>query len=392
MRYSTGWKVQNEKNWDKAKQRVKNVVSEPRSMPINEEINKLEVFFLDKYFELKKSNIEITNNSLRNELDIYLKKKKSKKNLSSYRSLLECYEFYYDHFAKNPLPTTKSSLSEGTVKSYKTSMKLIRQFNDEEYAINYDRITLSFYYDYLEFLRGKNYSNNYISKQIKNLKTIMNFAWEHKYHNNLEFKLKAFTKIPEQVNHIYLNQEEISKINALSLDGNIGLARDLFILAANTGLRVSDFNRLTESNIKDYRGKKYIEIETRKTKSMVTIPINSMVKDILEKYGGHPPGYMVEQKINLYLKTIGSRAGLKEKVKIKKTIGGKTDIKEYSKYDLITCHTARRSFCTNAYKSGMPTLDIMAISGHKTERSFYNYIKIGDLERLEKISEHPFFN
>lgn len=392
LRYSTGWKVLNPKNWDKGRQRVRNVVAEPSSNHINEALKKLETFFLAKYFDLKKSNIEITNKALRNELDIYLKKRSPKKSVSSYKNLIECYEFYYEHFSKNPLPTTKSVFSDGTVRSYKTSHKLLKEFNESVYSINYDRITLNFYYDYLEFLRGKNYSNNYISKQIKNLKTIMNFAWERKFHSNLDFKLKAFTKIPEQVNHIYLNQEEIERINALSLTGKIDIARDLFIVACNSGLRVSDFNRLTSSNIKNYKGSKYIEIETKKTKSIVAIPVNRMINRVLTKYNGNPPPYMVEQKINGFLKTIGSRAGIKEKVFIKRTEGGKLITKEHFKYNLISCHTARRSFCTNAYKSGMPTLDIMAISGHKTERSFYNYIKISDLERLEKISKHPFFN
>jgi len=62
------------------------------------------------------------------------------------------------------------------------------------------------------------------------------------------------------------------------------------------------------------------------------------------------------------------------------------------KYELIKNHTARRSFCTNAYIAGMPTLDIMAISGHSSEKSFLNYIKITADERALKIAENSFFN
>jgi hypothetical protein len=39
----------------------------------------------------------------------------------------------------------------------------------------------------------------------------------------------------------------------------------------------------------------------------------------------------------------------------------------------------------------MPTIDIMAISGHSTEREFYKYIKITPQERAIKISESAFF-
>ena len=72
-------------------------------------------------------------------------------------------------------------------------------------------------------------------------------------------------------------------------------------------------------------------------------------------------------------------------------LGGKIIQKEYPKYKLITNHTGRRSFCTNAYLSEMPTIDIMAISGHSTEKVFYNYIKVSDLDRAKKIASHNFF-
>ena len=61
------------------------------------------------------------------------------------------------------------------------------------------------------------------------------------------------------------------------------------------------------------------------------------------------------------------------------------------KYEMIKTHTARRSFCTNAYLSGMDTLEIMALSGHKTETNFMKYIKVTARERAKRIAEHKFF-
>jgi len=51
----------------------------------------------------------------------------------------------------------------------------------------------------------------------------------------------------------------------------------------------------------------------------------------------------------------------------------------------------RRSFCTNAYLSKMDSLDIMALSGHKTEANFLKYIKVTGKERAKRIAEHKFF-
>jgi hypothetical protein len=50
------------------------------------------------------------------------------------------------------------------------------------------------------------------------------------------------------------------------------------------------------------------------------------------------------------------------------------------KWEMVMTHTARRSFCTNMYLRGIPTPTIMAISGHRTEKNFYKYIKADGME------------
>ncbi len=55
---------------------------------------------------------------------------------------------------------------------------------------------------------------------------------------------------------------------------------------------------------------------------------------------------------------------------------------------MVTSHTARRSFATNLYKSGFPSISIMAITGHKTEKAFYSYIKVNEEEHAEMLKKH----
>jgi integrase len=59
-----------------------------------------------------------------------------------------------------------------------------------------------------------------------------------------------------------------------------------------------------------------------------------------------------------------------------KTRRGMKVISKKPKCDLISTHTARRSFATNMFKMGIPTLTIMRITGHKTEKNFLTYIKV----------------
>lgn len=93
--------------------------------------------------------------------------------------------------------------------------------------------------------------DNYIGSQIKNIKTIMNDGLDRDLHNILDFQKSAFTKPKEEINHIYLTMDEILAIKKIDYSGrpDLDVARDLFVIAAVTGLRVSDYKKLSVSNI-----------------------------------------------------------------------------------------------------------------------------------------------
>ena len=56
------------------------------------------------------------------------------------------------------------------------------------------------------------------------------------------------------------------------------------------------------------------------------------------------------------------------------------------KYEFVSSHTARRSFATNEYMLGdLNVQQIMSITGHTTERSFYKYIRQTPKENAERI-------
>ena len=74
-----------------------------------------------------------------------------------------------------------------------------------------------------------------------------------------------------------------------------------------------------------------------------------------------------DQKINKHIKEIARMAGIDEEVTINRNIGGRNVQETHKKYELVCSHTARRSFATNAYKAGVPTIAIMKITGHTKE-------------------------
>jgi len=57
------------------------------------------------------------------------------------------------------------------------------------------------------------------------------------------------------------------------------------------------------------------------------------------------------------------------------------------KYAWITTHTCRWSFCTNEFLAGTPPELIMKISGHKSLKDFYKYIRITPEEAGRQVQE-----
>lgn len=61
------------------------------------------------------------------------------------------------------------------------------------------------------------------------------------------------------------------------------------------------------------------------------------------------------------------------------------------KFELITTHTARRSFATNLYLQGMDITNISKILGHATITQTQTYLKVSNEEAAKRAAKHPFF-
>jgi integrase len=154
------------------------------------------------------------------------------------------------------------------------------------------------------------------------------------------------------------------------------------MIGCYTGLRFSDIVNIRPEHINEGM----IEITQVKTKERVTIPITNKVAIILSKYD-NTLHKISNQKFNDYLyEVVKLCEGLKVEVTKKTIQGGRQIVIKKPKYHFVTSHTARRSFATNEYMNkGLSVRDIMAITGHKTEKSFYKYIRQTPKENAERI-------
>ena len=142
--------------------------------------------------------------------------------------------------------------------------------------------------------------------------------------------------------------------------------------------------------ISEESGWKVIKLTQLKTGEQVIIPIKPELETILKKYDYTLP-HTWEQKVNEHIKDIAKLAGIKEKVNFEEKKGGLTVKQSLPKNELIKTHTARRSGCTNMYLAGVPTIGIMKISGHQTEREFLKYIKVSKQQNADILSTHSYF-
>ncbi len=283
-------------------------------------------------------------------------------------------------------------------RSLKQTIRLLELFekqelsNGEKFYLN--DVNLSFYRNFCSFLEDNDYALNTVGKHIKNLKSFMHDALINGICSNQQFKNREFKVLKEDTTQIYLNEEEIEQLATTNLIvfPNLDRARDIFLIGCYTGQRVSDYNGLTKDNLVTHQGREFIEIRQKKTNAQILIPLTSKIKNILIKYKNNFPKKMSEPVLRNNIKEAARRAKLNKQIKVRYTKGGKLINKEVRQFKLVKTHTARRSFCTNYYMKQKPIQDIMTISGHKTEKMFYNYLRMEPIERALAIADSDFFD
>ena len=82
---------------------------------------------------------------------------------------------------------------------------------------------------------------------------------------------------------------------------------------------------------------------------------------------------------------------LRTRIMVGRTVGGIRREVAREKWELVTTHTARRSFATNLYRHGVHARTIMGVSGHTTEQSFQRYIRLTNEEHADMIAASDLF-
>lgn len=280
---------------------------------------------------------------------------------------------------KKGVPEIKSS----TLKTYGTIITYLEEYckKKNKGVITFDELEIPFYKELIKFLKGREnpLKDSSLLKYIGALK-----ATKKRFKGEVKLGLKV-----EEADTVFLSEADLDKLySARSVIGaypngaSLQVEVDRLVLGCCLGLRhgdgvTVDSNHITLGDDGIYR----VKMKTEKTGELVTIPLlHPAGIEIINRYDGQLP-LRAEQTSNRLFKEVCRIAEINEIV----TLSDGTNVEKWTQ---VTTHTMRRSFLTNHYLNGVPSIILMKLSGHKSERSFLRYIRIDRLMAANLIVKH----
>lgn len=356
---------------------------------------------------------------------------------------------YYDYFLKGITDGSirqkreAKTYREGSVTAWRSFGKFLKGYTPD--GMTFDQINKKFADGFVVYLERCGLMPKTINKQVLCFRRLCNAAAIDEHNKNL-ISVRVWgernVKDEEKRAEIALSDAEIDALYNMRLEGVREQVRDIWILGYLSAQRVSDYAHFTKDNFKvTPNGVNVIVLRQTKTGNDVVVPIlDERVIELCRKYNYNFP--RVEARtINRYIKEVlrtlsRDVQSLTEEVRTQLSMAERQKEKNYldmrkrmekgeelhgdelkrfkemkayaiehesgsalwkrdfsgavvkNKWELVSCHTSRRSAVTSLYNSGLfDVRDLMSISGHQTIKNFEGYIKRGSIEQAERIAE-----
>lgn len=238
----------------------------------------------------------------------------------------------------------------------------------------------------LFLINKKNLAVNTRGKYMQMLMLILKYANKMKLLDRERLMDLKVVVATEDSDSIYLKENEIDAFQEYRNPDNpyLEFINDMFVIGTYSGLRHSDFSRLTEKNFFENR----IRTIQKKVGKKVVITIHPMAKKVISKYEAGFPFECPKstQVFNELIREVAKEIPcLNHDVEKRITKGSKETVIVKKKHEWISSHVCRRSFCTNELLAGTSVELIMAMSGHKSYKSFKSYVKATSEEKADAI-------
>lgn len=235
---------------------------------------------------------------------------------------------------------------------------------------NLSKVRISKFVDYMEGRMAKSSARQYAAK----FKSVLNL-YSEEYAIPSDY-IKLLNVKNEKCAAIWLTEDELERINAYKVKSpNERLVQSQFLIGAYSGMRRSDFARITEENMSGG----FLSYVSQKTKTQATVPLKPVVKFLIERVSFTRE--IAESTFNGILRDICRECGINSRVKVFKA--GKELVGE--KWEYVTSHTARRSFATNLYLRGADLYSISKMMGHSSVTMTEGYVVCGLRDQPEEV-------
>lgn len=379
-------------HWNKKEERAeleglnKAVTNENKS--INSLLDKIEAFIEARTRDARYTGNHLTCEELSEKLQELTGKRKYAKAATGF--FTQC-DAIIDDMRTGIILTPEGKIySPATLKCY---AMYLRNFKEFDPLLSWVGITLDFYRSFIKWCNDKDFSMNYIGQHINKLIVLMKEAKKRGLHNNMAYLDADFKRLREETDDISLTPAELDKIYKQNITNQTNdIARDWFIIDCYLGLRVSDIQMLDLKNFEKDR----VTIANEKTDTKVVIPLRAEVREILKKWKGLPPK-ITDQEINRSIKEICELLASKEVPSLNDIVlysltkGGSRKDFYLKKWEMVSCHTARRSFITNLLNAGVPDNQVMQLAGIRKHGTLLRYKKTKPEETADILKNHEFF-
>lgn len=374
LKYSTGEKVK-PRLWDG--HQAKYTRKHPEYVEVNSRLNTLKEITIQIFKDFDFGNLAI--DEFKKEIKIrtgQISLEPEKKNPSLFE--------FIDQYIKDKIKEGGEPKRSTWKKFITVQNHLINYAKEKDIQLNYNNIDWHFRKDFVNWLYSepRKHAINNAAKIFEVIKQFMQESFKLRYHENKTFNEKGFgVKRVKTNNKVRLDFDELNQLRFLRIESKmLDKVRDLFIVGCYTGLRFSDWHKVNSKNIKIKEGVELLEILTKKTNQRVYIPCLPELKTILKKYNYQLPTISA-QKFNDGIKEVCRLASIDTKFLRIYSEGGTVDNERIEKWKKVSSHAARRSFASNFYNLEIPPFILMQITGHTTEKQFFEYIDV-DQEKL----------
>lgn len=354
-------------------------------------LQKLKLAIVERFNYDYASEIIIDKDWLRGVISEHFKRDFNEKNLSNPKEkiyLSDFCDFWLKTEAKKWKVSARKFMDDGLIGQYQRFVDILKSYEKSSEKIKLLEVTQDKIYDFVSFLEEQDYNSSTINRHITRLKFFCNRALELNIKVNKNFNQRIFVENTKEHDDIYLNEEEISSILKLDLshDTKLTNVRDYFVIALHTGFRISDL--LETLKLEDISND-YIELKTKKTGQSVVLPVHQEIKEVIKRNFGFLPPKIDRTTYNKEIKNICMLAGIDSM-----TYGSKYDSEKqrkvlgyYSKADLVTSHTCRRSFAS-IYYGVIPSEDLCSILGWSNDKMLLFYNKKTKKEKANNLKKH----